>query len=84
MKKGEQDVSIVPTDWKRGNAHKLKCMKFHLNTRKHFVALEVVKYWNRLLREAVKSCTVSTSTFKTQLEIVLGNLLFLTMLEQKV
>lgn len=40
MGKRETDFTIVFTDRKRGNAHKLKCMKFHLNTRKHFVTLE--------------------------------------------
>lgn len=44
--------------------------------------LRVVKHWNRLLREAVKP--PPAETFKTQLEMVLGNLLYLTMLDQKV
>jgi len=31
--------SVVPSDRTRGNEHKLKHMKFHLNTRKHFFLL---------------------------------------------
>lgn len=72
--------SIVPIDRTRGSGHKFKHAKFHLNTRKRFVTLRVVKQWNGLLREIVKSPPIDT--FKTRLDMVLGNLLYLTMLEQ--
>lgn len=40
---------MVPTDLSRGNGHKLKTMKFHLGTGKHFYTLGVTKHWQRLL-----------------------------------
>ena len=39
---------VVPVDRTRGNGHKQKHMKFHLNTRKYFFTVRVVKHWNRL------------------------------------
>lgn len=48
-------------------------MKFHLNTRKYFLTVRVVKQWNRVPREAVES--LSLQIFKTQLDIAPGNLL---------
>ena len=37
----------------RGNGFKLREGKFRLNIRKKFFTVTLVKYWNRLLREAV-------------------------------
>lgn len=34
-----------------GNGHKMKHKKFHLNIRKNFFTLRVIKYWKKLSRE---------------------------------
>lgn len=45
--------SVVATNRTRGNGHKLKIRKFHMNTRKHCFTLKVVKHWDRFPREFV-------------------------------
>jgi len=64
---------VVPRDRTRGNGHKLKLKKFHLNMRKNFFPLRVMEPWNRLPREVVKS--PSLEKFKTRLDKVLYSLL---------
>jgi len=64
---------VVPSDRTRGNGHKLKRKKLHLNTRKNFFPLRVTEHWNRLPREVVKS--PSLEIFKTHLDKVLYSLL---------
>lgn len=46
---------MVPTDQTRGNGHKLKSMKIHLNTRKIFFNMTVVKHRNGFPKEVVDS-----------------------------
>jgi len=66
------DSSVVPSNRTRGNEHKLKQRKFHLNTRKNFLTLMVMEHWNRLPKEVVES---PLEIFKTHLDEVLCSLL---------
>lgn len=46
--------SAVPVDRIRGNGHKLKTKqnrRFHLNTRKQFFTVRMVKHWHGLPRD---------------------------------
>jgi len=71
---------VVRSNRTRGNRHKLKNKKFHLNMRKKFFTLRETEHWNRLPRGAVES--LSLKIFKTHLDKVLCCLLWVTLLWQ--
>lgn len=65
----------------RSNKHKLKHMKFHLNKSNIFlIILQVVKSQTRWIREVIEF--LSLDMFRSWLNIVLGNLLYVILLDQ--
>lgn len=64
--------SLVPNGNTRGNRHKSKRRKFHLNIRKNFFTLNVTDHRNKLHREVVESLL---KIFKTCLDTFFCNLL---------
>jgi len=69
---GARLFPVVPSDRTRGNGHKLKRKKFHLNMRKNVFHLRGTEPWPRLPREVVD---FPLEIFKTCLDAVLCSLL---------
>ncbi|KAK4810883.1 hypothetical protein QYF61_013291 [Mycteria americana] len=63
--------SVVPSGRTRGNGHKVKHRRFHLNIRKHFFTVEVTEHWAQV---AQRGCGVSLlGDIQNCLDVVLGN-----------
>ena len=69
---------VVPSYRTRGNGHKLRHRKFQVDMRGHFVTVRVTEHRNWLPREAVES--PSLEIFKTHLDAILHNVLWVTLL----
>ena len=72
---------MVPSDRTGGNGHKLKHMKCHLNIKKNVITARVSEHWHRLSGDVVQPPPLETLRF--HLDTVLGNWLWLTLLEQR-
>jgi len=74
--------SVVFSDRPRGNGHIMKHRRFPLNIRKLFFTVRVTKHLHRLSGKVVES--PSLEIFKSHLDTVLGNQLYVPLLEQGV
>ncbi|KAK4813029.1 hypothetical protein QYF61_005895 [Mycteria americana] len=81
-KDGAWLIALVPSGRTRGSGFKLKHRRFPLHIRKHFFPVRVTEPWHRLPREVVESPTLDI--IKSHLDTVLGNWLWVALLEQGV
>lgn len=72
---------VVPSNSMKSSDHKLKHKEFHLNIRKNFFTLRVVRHWNRLPRELVESACLET--LKTHQDTFVCHLLEVTLFWQE-
>lgn len=54
LKKGVNSMGPVHGNRTRGNSHKLKHKKLHVNVRKNFLTVRVTEHCNRLPREVIR------------------------------
>lgn len=78
-RKGATFFSVVPSDTIGSNWHKLKPINFNMNTRKLFYC-KCVWTLEQIDRGVV---TFKNAIFKMWLDMVLGNIFYLTLLEQQ-
>lgn len=76
---GARLFSVMHSVRTKGDGHKLKHRMFSPNIRKQFFTMRVLEQWQKLSRELMES--LSYVMFKSHVDLVLGNLLYVTLLE---